>query len=58
MKEGGQEFYLSAVKLGRKKASVLRVRVNFQSNIFLRLLNLTREIVRPRKRQKHDPLFV
>ena len=62
MKEGRQVFYLSAVKkkkkLGRKKASVLQVRVYFQSHASLRLLDLTREIVRPRKRQKHDTLFV
>ena len=60
MKEEGQVFYLSAVKkkLGRKKASVLQVRVYFQSHVSLRLLDLTREIVRPRKRQKHNMLFV
>ena len=60
MKEGRQVFYLSALKkkLGRKKASVLQVRVYFQSHASLRLLDLTREIVRPRKRQKHDTLFV
>ena len=50
MKEERQVFYLSAVKLGRKKASVLQVRVYFQSHVSLRLLDLAREIVRPRKR--------
>ena len=58
MKEERQLFYLPAVKLGRKKASVLQVRVYFQYHVSLRLLDLTREIVRPRKRQKHDKLFV
>ena len=58
MKEERQVFYLSAVKLGRKKASVLQGRVYFQSHVSLRLLDLTREIVRPPKRQKHDMLFV
>ena len=43
MKEERQVFYLSAVKLGRKKASVLQVRVYFQSHVSLRLLDLTRE---------------
>ena len=57
MKEERQVFYLSAVKLGRKKPSVLQVIVNFQSHVSLRLLDLTREIVRPQKRQKHDMLF-
>ena len=42
MKEERQVFYLSAVKLGRKKASVLQVRVYFQSHVSLRLLDLTR----------------
>ena len=41
MKEERQVFYLSAVKLGRKKASVLQVRVYFQSHVSLRLLDLT-----------------
>ena len=61
MKEEIQVFYLSAVKkqkLGRKKASVLQVRVYFQSHVSLRLLDLTREIVSSRKRQKHNMLFV
>ena len=58
MKEERQLFYLSAVKLGRTKASVLQVRVYFQCHVSLRLLELTREIVRPQKRQKHDMLFV
>ena len=58
MKEGRQVFYLSALKLGRKIASVLQVRVYFRSHVSLRLLDLTREIVRLRKRQKHDTLFV
>ena len=52
MKEERQVFYLSAVKkkLGRKKASVLQVRVYFQSHVSLGLGDLTREIVRPQKR--------
>ena len=60
MKEERQVFYLSAVKkkFGRKKASALQVRVYFQSHVSLRLLDLTREIVRPQKRQKHNVLFV
>ena len=57
MKEERQVFYLSAVKLGRKKASVLQVRVYFQSRVSLRLLDLTREIVRSPKRQKHNMLL-
>ena len=44
MKEERQVFYLSAVKLGRKKASVLQVRVYFQYHVSLRLLDLTREL--------------
>ena len=58
MKEERQVFYLSAVKLGRKKAWVLQVRVYFQSHVSLLLSDLTRKIVRPQKRQKHDMLFV
>ena len=57
MKEEKQVFSLSAVKLGRKKTLVLPVIVNFQSRVSLRLLDLTIEIVRPQKQQKHDMLF-
>ena len=42
MREERQVFYLPAVKLGRKKASVLQVRVYFQSHVSLRLGDLTR----------------
>ena len=42
MKGERQVLYLSVVKLGRKEASVLQARVYFQSHVFLRLLDLTR----------------